>query len=189
MLDHELADEQDELDADILKVLRRPSIPSVSATALGIRPPSSGNKHAATRSSAHDDEDGAPLSPPRAPDDDDTDVHVQREFSDVRASEAPAGLRSSDKKKHIDSSAGPVTDDGEEDIPTAMKAPDAAMRYQKAKLKMQAKQLEELQEIRRRMSEQVDDLQRQLKNEREENKKHKKRYADCYHCLNQPTSC
>jgi hypothetical protein len=40
---------------------------------------------------------------------------------------------------------------------------------------MLTKQVEDAQELRKQLSETVSDLQRQLKNEREENKKSKKR--------------
>jgi phage-related minor tail protein len=43
------------------------------------------------------------------------------------------------------------------------------------RLKMLTKQVEDAQELRKQLSETVSDLQRQLKNEREENKKSKKR--------------
>lgn len=43
------------------------------------------------------------------------------------------------------------------------------------RLKMLTKQVEDTQELRKQLSETVSDLQRQLKNEREENKKSKKR--------------
>mmetsp|Transcript_10202 Transcript_10202/g.9891 ORF Transcript_10202/g.9891 Transcript_10202/m.9891 type:complete len:354 (+) Transcript_10202:138-1199(+) len=55
------------------------------------------------------------------------------------------------------------------------KAPDATARYQKARLKMLSKQVEDGTELRKQLSETANDLQRQLKNEREENKKSKKR--------------
>lgn len=44
------------------------------------------------------------------------------------------------------------------------------------RLKMLTKQVDDAQELRKQLSETVSDLQRQLKNEREENKKSKKRY-------------
>jgi hypothetical protein len=61
--------------------------------------------------------------------------------------------------------------------PSAMipKAPDAAMRYLKAQNKMLTKENENSNEIKRHLTEQVSDLQRQLNNEREENKSIKKR--------------
>lgn len=46
------------------------------------------------------------------------------------------------------------------------------------RLKMLNKQVEDGQELRKQLTESVNDLQRQLKNEREENKKSKKRYVD-----------
>jgi hypothetical protein len=55
------------------------------------------------------------------------------------------------------------------------RAPDTSARYQKAKLKMLTKQLEDSLELRKQLTETVTDLQRQLKNEREENKKNRKR--------------
>lgn len=48
-------------------------------------------------------------------------------------------------------------------------------RYQKAKVKMLEKQVEDFGEIRRQLTEQVNDLQRQLKVEKEDNKQLKKR--------------
>jgi hypothetical protein len=55
------------------------------------------------------------------------------------------------------------------------KAPDATARYQKARLKLLEKQLEDNQELRKQLNDAVMDLQKQLKNERDENKKLKKR--------------
>lgn len=55
------------------------------------------------------------------------------------------------------------------------KAPDAAMRYLKAQNKMLTKENENSLEIKKHLTEQVSDLQRQLNNEREENKNIKKR--------------
>jgi len=49
------------------------------------------------------------------------------------------------------------------------------LRFQKAKLKVLTKQVEDGVELRRQLQEQVNDLQRQLKSEREENKRVKKR--------------
>jgi chromosome segregation ATPase len=54
-------------------------------------------------------------------------------------------------------------------------APDTAARYQKARLKMLSKQLEDSVEMRKQLTETVNDLQKQLKNEREESKKSRKR--------------
>jgi hypothetical protein len=55
------------------------------------------------------------------------------------------------------------------------KAPEASARFQKAKLTVLTKQLEESMEMRRKLNEQVDNLTHQLKNDREENKQLKKR--------------
>ena len=49
-------------------------------------------------------------------------------------------------------------------------------RFVKAKLKLLTKQLEDGVELRLKMEEQSKDLQRQLKTEREENKRLNKRY-------------
>jgi chromosome segregation ATPase len=54
-------------------------------------------------------------------------------------------------------------------------APDTALRYQKARLKMLAKQLEDSVSLRQQLTEAVNDLQKQLHSEREENKKSRKR--------------
>lgn len=48
------------------------------------------------------------------------------------------------------------------------------------RLKMLTKQVEDAQELRKQLSETVSDLQRQLKNEREENKKSKKRLVTIF---------
>ena len=54
-------------------------------------------------------------------------------------------------------------------------APDTAVRYQKARLKMLSKQLEDSVEMRKQLTETVNDLQKQIRVEREENKKQRKR--------------
>jgi hypothetical protein len=54
-------------------------------------------------------------------------------------------------------------------------APDTTARIQKARLKGLTKQLEESKELRKQLMEQMNDLQRQLKSEREDNKQLRKR--------------
>lgn len=55
------------------------------------------------------------------------------------------------------------------------KGSEASMRYQNAKLKTLTKQVEDGLEIRKQLNDQINDLQKQLKIEREENKNIKKR--------------
>lgn len=55
------------------------------------------------------------------------------------------------------------------------KAPETQIRYHKAKSKMLEQQVAEFGEIRRQLNEQVNDLQKLLKVEKEENKQLKKR--------------
>ena len=58
---------------------------------------------------------------------------------------------------------------------TTPKAPAANLRFQNAKLKVLTKQLDDEKQLRQKMTEQINDLQRQLKTEREDSKNHKKR--------------
>ena len=78
------------------------------------------------------------------------------------------------------SGAAPLSsrDDSEPMSPESTVAPKegvAAARYLKAREKMLSKQVEDMAELKVHLSEQVNDLQRQLKTEREENKNMKKR--------------
>jgi len=57
------------------------------------------------------------------------------------------------------------------------KAPMATERYLKAKIRMLTQQNDEGTELRKKMSEQINDLQKQLKGEREESKKLRKRIS------------
>jgi hypothetical protein len=57
----------------------------------------------------------------------------------------------------------------------AKQAPDTTARIQKARLKGLTKQLEESKELRKQLMEQMNDLQRQLKSERDDNKQLRKR--------------
>ena len=58
---------------------------------------------------------------------------------------------------------------------TTPKAPASNLRFQNAKLKVLTKQLDDEKELRQKMNEQIHDLQRQLKSEREDSKNYKKR--------------
>jgi hypothetical protein len=62
-----------------------------------------------------------------------------------------------------------------EHLPNADLPADTQLRFLTAKVKMLTKQLDDTNELRREFSEQCSDLQKQLKNEREENKNLKKR--------------
>ena len=54
-------------------------------------------------------------------------------------------------------------------------APETKLRYEQARIKLLTQQVRDGTEIRQSLLEQVSDLQRQLKDEKEENKKMKKR--------------
>jgi len=69
-----------------------------------------------------------------------------------------------------ESLVGGLPDDG-----ATPKAPVAQERYQKAKIRMLTQQVEESKSVRKKMMEQANDLQRQLKFEREETRKLRKR--------------
>ena len=58
---------------------------------------------------------------------------------------------------------------------TTPKAPASNLRFQNAKLKVLTKQLEDEKQLRQKMNEQINDLQRQLKTERDDSKSYKKR--------------
>jgi hypothetical protein len=55
-------------------------------------------------------------------------------------------------------------------------APETNLKYQQARIKLLSQQLQEAVDIRRELTENISDLNRQLKNEKEESKGMKKRY-------------
>ena len=90
-------------------------------------------------------------------------VKVEDNLSDV----TPAGGH---LEAFSESSMDGLPEDG-----TTPKAPVAQERYQKAKIRMLTQQVEESKSVHKKMMEQANDLQRQLKFEREETKKLRKR--------------
>jgi len=90
------------------------------------------------------------------------------------------GRSGSGQARPRSSAAAPLSsrDDSEPMSPESTVAPKesvAAARYLKAREKMLSKQVEDMSELKVHLNEQVSDLQRQLKTEREENKNLKKR--------------
>ena len=179
-IDSELND--DKITADIDKALKKTSRVGAYSTAgmretrISIMPDDNADYQ-------HDDND------------DDGNVQYQRRTSGAsssRATSAPsAGRRDAASSRtspgNLDAGRSPmsargttplrrgdpvmdVMDDGGVDG-----APDMAARYQKARLKMLSKHLEDSVEMRKQLTETVNDLQKQLRNEREESKKNRKR--------------
>jgi hypothetical protein len=173
-MDAELNDEK--ISADIDKVLKKGS------TTLGLysRRPQSRN------------EDMVPPSPPPKPATPPVPPAYDELENDIGFTSRPVSRTSSKPtsrptsrlrtNRESDGLAAPLSarsprgPDGAADSPGATpQAPDATIRYQKARLKMLTKQIEDGQELRKQLNEAINDLQKQLKNERDENKKLKKR--------------
>eukprot|EP00602_Paraphysomonas_sp_CaronLab_P004795 CAMPEP_0185023840 /NCGR_PEP_ID=MMETSP1103-20130426/6467_1 /TAXON_ID=36769 /ORGANISM="Paraphysomonas bandaiensis, Strain Caron Lab Isolate" /LENGTH=335 /DNA_ID=CAMNT_0027556607 /DNA_START=66 /DNA_END=1070 /DNA_ORIENTATION=+ len=91
------------------------------------------------------------------------DMHLD----DVSYEDPPLLSSRSEKSMASPSSSSRPTGSGRTNSPHA---PDTAARIQKAKLKALTKQLEDSKDMRKKLMEQVNDLQRQLKSERDENK-------------------
>ena len=124
-------------------------------------------------------------------DDDDDDLQYRRRppVPSTRVSSAPnTGRRDSNSgaADTVDSARSPLSARGGLPIRRGVSdvdledeqdggAPDTAVRYQKARLKMLSKQLEDSVEMRKQLTETVNDLQKQIRVEREENKKQRKR--------------
>lgn len=155
----------DDLDADIDKVLSRPVAPS-----SWIMKP----KVSSTMNDLYEDNDGAAdnkrqLSSLPAADVLRGTSSPPRPGSGVKTGEPPK-----ENLSHIEPSHDTDPLNAGESVATP-KAPDAGARFQKAKIKMLTKQLEDAQSSRKLVTDQMENLKQQLKNDREENKQLKKR--------------
>ena len=200
--------DDDELDADIERVLRRPAVPSWIGKGKSSSSSNNNNKNRDNRSGHNEmddlyaendnyDEDSEAFMnigggdrnnmnydtyngdlPPARDMDDDVDISST---PPRRPGSGVATIISSDNSKNNKNrNTAAVGNDNQdtinaEDSVATPKVPDAGARFQKAKVKMLTKQLDDMTESKKRLSEQVDSLNHQLKNDREENKLLRKR--------------
>lgn len=78
----------------------------------------------------------------------------------------------SELEAHLDFKSIAPTED---DATRAAKAPETTIRYQKARINILMKQVDDAQQLKKQMSEQISELQKSVKVEREDNKSLKKR--------------
>ena len=112
---------------------------------------------------------------------DSLNLRLGKENDGIRS--AAFGLGADSAVSEVTPNAGgrrpdPEDDDsgvGESPRGATPRAPAATERYQKAKIKMLTQQVNEGQELRKKVAEQLSDVQRQLQHEREDSKKLRKR--------------
>lgn len=179
-------DEDDDLDADIERVLRRPAGPSLSAKSKPLEreryeydvEQMTGDQDSLFEETENSLGAATSSSKPRP------------SSGKSRPSSGKAGRPQEAVLAHSTSSPGRVGPahsmhdvepgvesavDAVESVATPKGAPEAASRFLKAKVKLLTRQLDEATDLKKKISDQLDGVSHQLKNDREENKQLKKR--------------
>jgi hypothetical protein len=156
LLDAELNENQEHLDSDINNILKKPKSYSIFSKRDNTRQTHNYN----TGNDKEDDED---------------DNEYQNHDDDINQNERSSSAPPPPYNERRDSKSSPRSSPRIDDDSIMPKAPEAASRFLKSKVNILNKQVEDGVELRKQLIDQVNDLQKQLKSEREENKRMKKK--------------